>query len=157
MGYMGLGMQKWIYTMRPRKPFSLERKGSINTIPLYRRKFKIQPSQKSYQTFIGIAIILMFIIVTVAGMNSFMSYSHQINQEILENRRSLNLYAFEFLINSGKDRLKQGNYVGALSEFELALNIFPCNEKCQMLYFETISLLCENENKYCKKLDHLEF
>ena len=127
MGYMGLGMQKWIYTMRPRKPFSLERRGFTNTIPLYQRKFKIQPSQKSYQAFIGVAIILIFIIVVASGMNSFMSYSYKINQEILENRRSFNAYAFEFLIDSGKDRLKQRNYAGALSEFELAMNIFPCN------------------------------
>ena len=25
MGYMGFGMQRWIYTMRPRKPFSGKR------------------------------------------------------------------------------------------------------------------------------------
>ena len=47
MGYMGLGLQKWIYTMRPRKPFSMQRKGSFTAVPTYSREFKLQYSSES--------------------------------------------------------------------------------------------------------------
>ena len=30
MGYMGFGMQRWIYTMRPRKPFSGKRQRGLD-------------------------------------------------------------------------------------------------------------------------------
>ncbi len=32
MGYMGTGLQKWIYTMKPRRPFSRDRKPVGDTI-----------------------------------------------------------------------------------------------------------------------------
>ncbi|BAO77507.1 hypothetical protein WPG_3277 [Winogradskyella sp. PG-2] len=35
MGFMGFGMQKWIYTMRARKPFSMQGKGSFTKILTY--------------------------------------------------------------------------------------------------------------------------
>ncbi len=46
MGYMGLDFQRWIYGMRPRKPFSMQRKGSFSTLPSYQREFKIQASKE---------------------------------------------------------------------------------------------------------------
>ncbi len=43
---MGLGMQSWVYKMRPRKPYSKERKPSFTAVPNYHRTFKLQPSKK---------------------------------------------------------------------------------------------------------------
>lgn len=47
MGYMGFGLQKWIYTMKPRRPFSRDRKPTGNTIDTYSvREFDELPVPK---------------------------------------------------------------------------------------------------------------
>lgn len=62
MVYMGFGLQKWIYTMRPRKPYSMQRKGSFTDIPSYKRKFKLQPSKDINPYNFGILLVLLLVV-----------------------------------------------------------------------------------------------
>jgi len=61
--------------------------------------------------------------------------------------------AFVFLMNSGKQRLKSNNISGAYSEFKLAQNIRPEDQELSDLMLQTLSMLCEQKNKYCTELD----
>ena len=60
MGFMGFGMQKWIYTMRPRKPFSMQRKGSFTAVPSKSRKFKLQPLENKGSCNLAIVLLIIF-------------------------------------------------------------------------------------------------
>ena len=63
MGFMGFGMQKWIYTMRPRKPFSMQRKGSFTVILTYKRSFKLQPSKNKNGYNFGVLFFLILAVI----------------------------------------------------------------------------------------------
>ena len=67
--------------------------------------------------------------------------------------KNKNKEAFDFLLKSGKKRLKNNEITGAYSEFNLAHNIYPNNKELNQLLIETLSILCENDSKYNMKLD----
>jgi len=157
-GYMGFGMASWIYKQRPRKPFSMRRsKPTCNTLETYNREFKLQPSKKASKLYIY--FVLIVIILASVGcyykMPEFIAYSDNIYLQKQEKEIRLNNEAFNFLINSGVSRLRQDNLIGAYSEFKLAYNIYPKNEKLNQLLIETLSILCENNNSYCSDLDDI--
>lgn len=155
-GYMGFGMATWIYKQRLRKPFSTRRsKPSCNTLPVYTRKFKLQPSKKSSNLYIIFSFLLIALIITGILYKGpvFMEYSNGVYTQKQKQVEQINNEAFHFLINSGLNRLRDNNIVGAYSEFQLAYDIYPKDEKLNQLLIETLSILCKNENKYCKDLN----
>lgn len=155
-GYMGFGMATWIYKQRPRKPFSTQRsKPSCNTLPIYSRKFKLQPSQKSSRLYLVFSLLLIALFFTGVFFKApqFMDYSNNRYLQKQMKTEQINNEAFEFLMKSGMNRLRVNNAVGAYSEFKLAYNINPDNEKLNQLLIETLSVLCKNENTYCNDLD----
>ena len=156
MGFMGFGMQKWIYTMRPRKPFSMQRKGSFTVIPTYSRKFKLQPSKNKGNYNFGILLFLIMVIVISFAIPNWLTQARIHHKEVIALRISKDNKAFDFLMNSGKKRLLKGNINGAYSEFKLAIAIMPFNSEVNQLLFETISLLCQENEDFCKELDELE-
>ncbi len=158
MGYMGFGMQSWVYKMRPRKPFSMERKKSFDPLPNYSREFKIQPSKNENVKLKGIltiisALVLCFIFVSSGVKFKELSIIHSVKMEKIRNQKDM--VAFNFLMGSGVYRLKHNNIQGAYSEFKLAQNIFPENKEAYQLLLETTRILCKNDNKYCDELDLL--
>lgn len=154
MGYMGMGMQKWIYKMKPRKPFSMKRKDSFTKIPLYKRTFKIQPSKSSaYSYLLGVFLFLLFLVITISIIPKWMSYEAENHLAIIESEQHKNDFTFNFLMNSGKKRLKNGNLIGAYSEFKLAKAIFPKHKRLNQLFLETTTSLCLNKGLYRKYLD----
>ena len=152
MGYMGLGLQKWIYGMRPRKPFSMQRKGSFTAVPTYSREFKLQYSNNKGSYNFG--IILFFIMVLIIAL----SIPHWIEDSRLRHKEELawtlkkDNDAFNFLIKSGKMRLNKGEISGAYSEFKLAYAIKPKDKALNQLLFETLGILCVDYNKHCDDL-----
>jgi hypothetical protein len=58
-------------------------------------------------------------------------------------------------MSSGKKRLLNGNINGAYSEFKLAIAIMPHNGEVNKLLFETISILCQENEGYCKEFKTL--
>ena len=159
MGYMGLGMQSWIYRMKPRKPYSMNRKKSFTHIPQYDRQFKIQPSKNTFDLFPfhHFLIFIFFTMVLIIYKNSWLAHSKELYKSKEELLIQENNRAFGFLISSGKERLKRDNYEGAYSEFKLVMNLFPENLEASKLLEETLSVLCFKDNKYCAELENLEY
>ncbi|WP_299113489.1 hypothetical protein [uncultured Winogradskyella sp.] len=157
MGFMGFGMQKWIYTMRPRQPYSMERKGSFTKIPIYEREFKLRPSKNKGNYNFGILLFLVLTMLTCISIPNWLKQARIHNQKVETLREAKNDRAFKFLLTSGTRRLNAQNYIGALSEFKLAKNIKPNSIEANQLLLEVVSLLCEKNDIYCKEYENLQF
>ncbi len=155
MGYMGFGMQKWIYSRNPKKPFSKGRIPSFTAVDTYEGKFKLQPSKPFGRFFIVFSILLLglFFSIIYLKKDEFLIHSNKVHNQYNERVAQINKDAFKFLIKSGKNRLIAGNIVGAYSEFSLAHNIKPNDVELNQLLTETLSILCYNDTNYCLKLD----
>ena len=155
MGYMGFGMQKWIYSRNPRKPFAKGRIPSFTSINTYERTFKAQPSKSLGKFYIYISILLLglFFSIIYLKKDEFLIHSAKINNQINEQAIQIDKDAFRFLMNSGIHRLESSNIKGAYSEFKLAYNIYPTNIELQEIMFHTLSILCYNDVKFCQELD----
>ena len=157
MGFMGFGMQKWIYTMRPRKPFSMQRKGSFTVLPSNSRKFRLQPSENKGSYNIAIVLLIVFPLLIGLMIPKWSVYEDKRNMEEIEFRLAKDNYAFNFLIDSGKKRLSSGKIYGAYSEFTLAHNIKPNHKELNSLLLETLEILCFDYNNHCDELARLNF
>lgn len=123
--------------------------------------FKPKPSKKENKkldrflitSFIISSFILGFITISLA--KSFTNYSNNISKLTKERKVLMDKQAFNFLLNSGKTYLKRNNVIGAYSEFILAYKVNPNNEELNQLLIETLSILCEKNEKYCSELDEL--
>lgn len=153
MGYMGFGMQKRVYTMQPRRPFKMDRKGLFSTIPKYRLEFKEKPSASKGSYNFGILIFLIFSILLIIAIPNFNNYKTSHNQIVKSYEEQKKTKAFNFLMHSGTYRLKSGNIFGAYSEFKLAKAIYPNDETVNALLLESLSILCFDEGKHCEDLD----
>ena len=157
MGYMGLGMQKWIYTMKPRKPFSMHRKGSFSEIPKYTREFRIQDADRDYTDSIFCILPLLVLMILILIIKPrYMSYANEIHKTQVSVEKLQNEKAFIFLMQSGRDRLQKNNYKGAYSEFKLAHKIKPNHKGINIILFETLSILCDQDTSFCEELDSFQ-
>ncbi len=156
MGYCGLGMQSWIYKMRPRKPFSMERKSSFTALPNHKRTFALilKTNENKFETGLVTIFVALFL-VFIISVFSIESYEHLKTQTALvaKHEKIFNNEAFTFLMISGKERLKHNNIIGAYSEFNLAYKIKSQSEELNQILIETLSILCESDIEYCKKLN----
>ncbi|WP_158851137.1 hypothetical protein [Algibacter sp. L1A34] len=154
-GYMGLGLQKWIYSRDPQKKmFKKERLKSFTALPKYSRTFILKPSIKENKKLNGLlTVVFSFLILSVFTFNHFVDYSNKQSQRIIKITNFKNLEAFNFLVNSGENRLRTNQIKMAYSEFKLAYNINSENKELNQLMIETLSILCSNDNKYCDELD----
>jgi len=157
MGFMGFGMQKWIYTMRPRKPFSIQRKSSFTSVPTYSRNFKLQYSKNNENYNFGILLFFVVVIVTSFAIPNWLTQARLHNEEVIALEQHKEDQAFEFLKRSGEKRLRTQNYKGAFSEFKLAYAIKPNDKEMNQLLLEVVSLLCEQNEVYCKEFEILKF
>ncbi|WP_179007911.1 hypothetical protein [Winogradskyella forsetii] len=157
MGFMGFGMHKWIYTMRPRKPFSMQRKGSFTVVPTYSREFKLQPSKNRGGYNFGIILFFFIALAVSLTIPRWMEASRLRHQQELAWSIKKDKYAFDFLLKSGKWRLKKGRISGAYSEFKLAYAIQPENEELNELLLETLEILCYDRGTDCEDFELLEF
>jgi hypothetical protein len=110
MGFLGLGMQKWIYTMRPRKPFSMQRKGSFTVIPTYSRKFKLQPSKNKGGYNFGILLFLILIIVVSFAIPNWLTQARIHHKEVIALRVSEDNKAFRFFNEFWKETIIKRKY-----------------------------------------------
>lgn len=161
MGYMGFGMQSWVYKRQPRKPFS--KRGQIPSFtPLlkYSRTFQLKPQKKKSKyknAFLSLLVFLSLVFLFSAFTQKLTFYNKNYNSIVNEEINRRDNEAYHFLLNSGKKRLLANNIVGAYSEFNLAYNIKPNNEELNQLIIETLSILCSENIEYCDVLDsHLE-
>jgi len=101
MGFMGFGMQSWVYKRCPRKPFSKRgRIPSFSPLPKYSRTIKIKShvkeSKYKYAFFYLIAFIsLVFLMKTFT--TTFTLYTNNHRRVLLENTKQKDIEAFNFL------------------------------------------------------------
>ncbi|MDO5980398.1 hypothetical protein [Flavivirga spongiicola] len=160
-GYMGFGLQKWIYSRNPRKKLYVkERISSFTALPKYSRTFTIKPSIKENKILVGfltITTVIGFAIILNSCYKHFVVYSNERSKQIAIYKTDKDNMAFNFLLNSGKNRLKQHRIVAAYSELNLAYAIRPNDKELNQLLIETLSILCSKDIAYCDALDkHLQ-
>lgn len=161
MGYGGFGLQKWIYSRKPRtKMYVRELLPSFTALPKYSRTFQLKPSVKENNIISGLITICLaaFMIFSFSLFKQkFVSYSKEHNENIITQIKHKNEVAFNFLIKSGTYKLQRNDIVGAYSEFKFAYNIDKHNTYLNQLLTETLSILCEEGNQYCNELDDYLF
>ncbi len=156
-GYMGFGMQSYVYKRRPRKPFDKHTKvPSFSPLTEPPRTFTPKAHKKENNIESALRLIIytvFFLVVSVLLMNRLNTYfnDHRFNLEQGLKTRDNN--AFNFLFNSGKRRLSRGNLEGAYKEFVLAYAIQSNHEELNQLLVETSGALCHENNIYCQKLE----
>lgn len=139
--------------MRPRKPFSMQKKGSFTAVPTYKRSFKLQPSKNKGNYNLGILLLLIFLFVVGFSIPNWLEHARINDKEEIALRVEKNNMMFNFLMTSGKERLVNGNVSGAYSEFKLATELKPNDKELNILLYETLSILCFDYNEHCDDLD----
>ena len=160
MGYMGFGMQKWIYSRKPRKAFHKGRIPSFTAVDNYSREFSLKhrPKSKAWQLgLIGVLIVAIIAFFIIVNKPSFIAHANEVNTLTKQRIDIEDARAFEFLYNSGWQRMKAGQYKSAYSEFKLAYAIRQDDAGLNQLILETLSLLCEEDTTYCAELDIYAF
>lgn len=130
MGYMGLGMQSWIYKQKPRKPFQLRRRPTFDALPSYDRTFKIQPTKqasKKRKALQSLSILVFCVCLLVFFASKFKNYERQRVQLNEERESRIAAEAYLFLQHSGMQRYYNNDIKGAYSEFKLAYKLNPKN------------------------------
>lgn len=154
---MGFGLQKWIYTLKPRRPFSMERKPTGDTLPEYHREFKIKPATgqtdsriKALFTLFLLAVLLAVTGLLIIRFSNTTSTNYKNYQKVLQNE---DVNGFQVLFKTGLYYYEKGEWNLALSEFELALKLQPENEELQRYYaFTLLQISSKNPEETAKAI-----
>lgn len=177
MGYMGLGMQRWIYNHKIRRPFKYrEGRGGYDTIDLKTRNFRLADTpttdEKKIQekidssrhilrhniligkihSSIYIASILLLSAASIFSIRYFRSSAaNNYPGNIIERRNQEIESAVNLLLKSGKHYLDKNELEFALREFGQAANIAPENPRAIAYYVLALALDCEFNQKNCER------
>jgi tetratricopeptide (TPR) repeat protein len=152
-GYMGLGLQKWIYRQRPRRPFSKDRKPTGDTISQKRWEFKLRKHKIFTGDNLKIAFSLVLLITCAIlirnGIKNATKYTQEQNAKITETVNHIDEKAFSFLFESARQYSFQGKWEKAKKEYELALKIKPNDLITNKYYIQTLIVLCDKKHSNC--------
>lgn len=177
MGYMGFGMQNWIFRQRPRRAFSKDRKPTGDTIPrLVTKEFNISgraqknPEQieqnkryylgrirkRSIKDKIVSALILAAIFLSVFLLYKFQPWKRfEVSKEDLilaqQNAEQRKKAAFDMTLSYGNRKLVDGEIESAIKEFEHALKIFPNSLEATVGLAKSYLMDCETNQNNCEK------
>lgn len=98
-------------------------------------------------------LMLLFCVFLCFHLILKIKHHNKYHYHNIQDTSIADLKAFSFLIDSGKERLAQGNIQGAYSEFILASNIQSNHQELQQLIIETLSILCTTNLEFCEALD----
>lgn len=175
MGYMGFGLQKWIYNLTPRKPFKKGTKSagyetyefdnpksfslketSTNNLELAELRLKetrkrIKLNAQRERIFSSLFIIGLIVIIAFVYFGTF-DFSKKGNEtlkiatvRISKERQS----ALELLMKSGELNLKNNEIGKAINDFTLALNIDENNTTALYNLILALSIDCEMNSRNC--------
>lgn len=149
MGYMGFGMQKWIYTMRPRRPFTKARKAGFDTIAsgINEHQFVIPPDKSKKRVPLWIFAIIGTIILTFTIINLEEFFSEQEKVRIIKELADKKEMEGEFksFYTSGIAYYETGQWDKARSEFEYALRLKNNHQSSLRYYMACLIRMSENE------------
>ncbi len=176
---MGLGMQRWIYTQMPRRPFSKKRRQvgdtnyrySVDGPNISGRTHTDRSSNKDRQEILHrisrravnnkitsvIIIISIFIITTVILINykpwiTSLNAEHTIHEK-QQKELAEKTHAYEFAMSYGKHFLKSGDYELAIVEFHNANRVFPDNKEAMDLLVMAYVQNCIANGNNCEKAE----
>lgn len=161
MGYMGFGLQKWIYTLKPRKPFSMDRKPTGDTLPEYHREFKLKPATgktdsriKALFALLVLAVLLSITVLLIIRFRKTSSTNYKNYKEVVQKE---NINAFEVLFKSGLYNYEKGNWELAQKDFELAIKLQPENEALLRYYaFTLLQISWDNPEESAKAMHFVD-
>lgn len=163
MGYMGFGMQKWIYSIRSRRPFSRNRRTGYDTIPSDKETFHFgipaEKSKKRIPLWIFTIVGILILTITILNLVDFFAEQEKVriinNQaDVLEKEGELNSF-----LKSGINHYETGNWDQAKSDFEFVLKLKKNHLQALGYYLVCLIRLSENDPTMLKmalrKLDSL--
>ncbi len=149
---MGLGMQKWIYTQRPRRPFSKRKRAVGDTIEhhsidelniagrthqniVYTEKEKQEVLQRIRRRSLNDKVISAILVISIISITVIVLINLRpwestgiTEQRILEEQReelTRKNEIFNLSMNYGDSYFKRGDFESAIEEYYHALEIFP--------------------------------
>jgi len=162
MGYSGFGMQKWIFTQKPRKPFSRNKGANASNSIFsktfgflsgsYSKKQALENISKRKTKIFGItsAIVFFFTAGTFFFVRNIKSYSNvklEYSQEVL---KETDQESYHILTELGDQYFKNEEYLFAANEFELAYKLKP-NPNLKEKILNCYQYLCETDTVYCSQ------
>lgn len=164
MGFMGMGMQKWIHKQKPRKPFSKDRKTSFAPIDSARQQeFLLDKNKESKKHKINLTPILVLLLIALVSIPFIKTWKDYINSEHVEEKRlkekvaskkdietwtKMNGYGYH--IRSAEVQLDYKNYDYLLNESIFLLEKYPNSIKAEQLHLLALYNLCKKSNpKHC--------
>lgn len=170
MGYMGFGLQRWIYAARPRKAFSKERKAAGDYLPDYHtpemhvsgvtkrntddidweiKQMKAKIRRKWIVDRILGGVLLLFILAFLVYLAStlFSFTDFWVTDELKE--RSKKESGYELCIVYGNRYLEAGEYENAIAEYRNALQLKPNDSLSTALLAKAYNYSCLNSGIYC--------
>jgi tetratricopeptide (TPR) repeat protein len=175
MGYMGFGLQKWIYTMKPRKLFKKGNKKpgyetteflkprefrlsetTINNPEILEERIKASKKRIAFRVKVGriysvliIAGILGVIVLVYIGISEYMSKFQENHNAVLILNTIEEENAVVVFIESGILHLKNSEIENAINDFKLALSIDPYNKTALYNITLAFSIDCEINARNC--------
>jgi tetratricopeptide (TPR) repeat protein len=178
MGYMGFGLQKWIYQMKPRKPFKKGNKiAGYETQDIHNQKefnlketYSTNPEiienrlkeakkksllnwrkQLAYSVLVVFALMSVFALIYYGKSDSIFSGSQDQYKLMAQKDRQEKAEALDLLIKTGKHHLYNNEIENAITNFKLALNIDPDNSLALYNLILALSVDCEKNSNICEE------
>ena len=180
MGYMGFGLNKWVYKQRPRKFFSKERKPIGDTLPKHntggvfnndnpqltgrlneqQTAEEIAEKQFTRRTNIVYRIIIylalfaftLFVIMNYNSSKESRQAAAQARFDMIKEREQQEkARSYQLIFDYGMNNLNQQDYKRAIKEFEHFITLQPHSIKGKEALANALYHYCMEENMDCKK------
>ena len=172
---MGFGLQKWIYSMKPRKPFKKGNKKAGYDAVEFLNPQEFKPSETTidnpeiieerlkqskkrialkvregriYSVFIVIGLVLAFVLIYFAVSDYMADYRENYNATVIVNLKD-DQNALAVFIESGILNMKNKEIEKAIEDFRLALYIDPVNKLALYNITLALSIDCELNTRNC--------
>ncbi len=174
MGYMGLGLQKWIYRQRPRRFFSKDRKpihSEIDVIqvkkflPAFSTGHKVEESlakrdryskikrRKSKIRSLLSLLLFMILLIFIKAQFSLDEYAQDLNSRKKAAHRIDKNTAYRVMTISGRLAYERGDYTNAYEEFMRAEKLYPKAIYHKVYLANMYKKLCVEKGLYCAETE----
>ena len=179
MGYMGFGLQKWIYRQKPRKPFTKSNKPVGDTFEatgyakdeliisgrksahveeiderLHERVERIESRRRASIINGSLIIIALLILLGVIIYKS----THYDDIEIpktepikVKTVEETKAEAYQMILDYGNSFIKKKDYEKAIIEFKQAIKLYPYREEARIGLANAYYFLCIDLNLECEE------
>ncbi len=179
MGYMGFGLNKWVYKQRPRKFFSKERKPVADMLPKHETRSiydsdtpqltgrlnehksedELKDERFTQLTNKIYRIIIYSAVLITAAYIAVNYHNNSENREAKATARFEKLKAREkneiakgrqMYYEYGEYHIKNGDYKRAVNEFRGLIELTPTDTKALEAYANALYLYCINDSMECE-------